>query len=251
MFPFLGRRSFNQREISDSRAYYPVVGFLLGLLLVGVELGARELFPVHLTAALLLVVLVVATRALHLDGFMDVCDGLFGGYTKERRLEIMKDTNVGAFAVAGAASLLILKYGALVSLLTIAPAGKEWWPLLLFPVLSRWSMVVALRAFPYVRGDGLGSPFHQGGDQIPTFIAVLTAILMSVLIGGFGGLGLLLGASVLAWLMGKGMANLLGGLTGDSYGAINETIEVAVLVAAVALLPHGWIEPLPALLGNL
>ncbi|MCH7512221.1 MAG: adenosylcobinamide-GDP ribazoletransferase, partial [Chloroflexi bacterium] len=92
----------NQREISDSRAYYPAVGLLLGLLLVGVDIGARELFPVHLTAALLLAVLVVATRALHLDGFMDMCDGLFGGYTKERRLEIMKDTNVGAFAVAGA-----------------------------------------------------------------------------------------------------------------------------------------------------
>jgi adenosylcobinamide-GDP ribazoletransferase len=219
--------------------------------LVGVELGARELFPVHLTAALLLAVLVVGTRALHLDGFMDMCDGLFGGYTKERRLEIMKDTNVGAFAVAGAASLLILKYGALLSLLTIAAPGKEWWPLLLFPVLSRWCMVVALGSFPYVRGDGLGSPFHQGGAGFATSIAALTAILMSVLIGGFGGLGLLVGASALAWLLGKATANLLGGLTGDSYGAINEVIEVTVLAAAVALVPHGWIEPLPALLGNL
>jgi adenosylcobinamide-GDP ribazoletransferase len=251
VFPFLGRRSYNQREISDSRAYYPAVGLLLGLLLVGVEFGSRELIPVHLTAALLLVVLVVATRALHLDGFMDVCDGLFGGYTKERRLEIMKDTNVGAFAVAGAASLLILKYGALVSLLTIAPGFKAWWPLILFPVLSRWSMVVALGVFPYVRGDGLGSPFHQGGAQIPTFIAALTAVLLSILIGGFGGLGIFVGASVLAWLGGKVMVNLLGGLTGDSYGAIDETIEVVALVAAVALLPHGWIEPLPVLLGNL
>ncbi|MEE3141745.1 MAG: hypothetical protein VX307_04055, partial [Chloroflexota bacterium] len=64
MFPFLGKRSYNQWEISDSRAYYPAVGFLLGLLLVGVEYSVRELFPVQLTAALLLVVLVVATRAL-------------------------------------------------------------------------------------------------------------------------------------------------------------------------------------------
>ena len=247
MFPFIGRPSFTQREISDSRAYYPAVGLLLGFLLVGVELGGRELFPVHLTAALLLVVLVAATRGLHLDGFMDVCDGLFGGYTRERRLEIMRDSNVGAFAVAGAASLLILKYGALLSLLTIAAPGKEWWPLLLFPVMSRWSMVVALGAFPYVRGDGLGSPFHQGGDRLATFIAVLIAVLASGVLGGFGGLALLLGASVLAWLFGKVMANMLGGLTGDSYGAINEVIEVVVLVAAVALLPHGWIEPLPAL----
>ena len=250
MFPFIGRRSFNQREISDSRAYYPTVGLFLGLLLVGVELGGRELFPVYLTAALLLVFLVVATRGLHLDGFMDVCDGLFGGYTRECRLEIMRDSHVGAFAVAGTASLLILKYGALLSLLTIPSPGKEW-SLLLFPMMSRWSMVVALKAFPYVRGDGLGSPFHQGGARLATFIAVLIAVLASAVLGGIGGLGVLLGASVLAWVFGKVMSNMLSGLTGDSYGAINEVTEVAVLVAAVALLPHGLIEPLPVLLGVL
>ena len=216
--------------------------------MVGVELGGRELFPVYLTAALLLVVLVVTTRGLHLDGFMDVCDGLFGGYTRERRLEIMRDSNVGAFAVAGAASLLILKYGALLSLLTIPSPGKEW-SLLLFPMMSRWSMVVALEAFPYVRGDGLGSPFHEGGSRLATSIAVLIAVLASAVLGGIGGIGLLFGASVLAWFLGKVMSNMLGGLTGDSYGAINEVTEVGVLVAAVALLPHGLIEPLPALLG--
>ena len=216
--------------------------------MVGVELGGRELFPVYLTAALLLVVLVVTTRGLHLDGFMDVCDGLFGGYTRERRLEIMRDSNVGAFAVAGAASLLILKYGALLSLLTIPSPGKEW-SLLLFPMMSRWSMVVALEAFPYVRGDGLGSPFHEWGSRLATFIAVLIAVLASAVLGGIGGIGLLFGASVLAWFLGKVMSNMLGGLTGDSYGAINEVTEVGVLVAAVALLPHGLIEPLPALLG--
>ena len=121
--------------------------------------------------------------------------------------------------------------------------------MLLFPVMSRWSRVVALQAFPYVRGDGLGSPFHQGGARLATFIAVLIAVLASAVLGGYGGLGLLLGASVLAWLFGKVMANMLGGLTGDSYGAINEVIELVVLVAAVALLPYGLIEPLPALLG--
>ena len=112
-------------------------------------------------------------------------------------------------------------------------------------------MVVALGAFPYVRSDGLGSPFHQGGAQIPTVIAALTAVSLAILIGGFGGLGIFVGASILAWLGGKVMVNLLGGLTGDSYGAINETIEAGVIAAAVALLPYGWIEPFPALMGNL
>jgi adenosylcobinamide-GDP ribazoletransferase len=222
--------------------------------MVGLERGAREVFPVYLTAAILLVFLIGVTRGLHLDGFMDVCDGLFGGYTRQRRLEIMRDSNVGAFAVAGAAALLILKYGALLSLLTLEVPGKEW-ALLLFPMLSRWSMVLALGAFPYVRSDGLGSPFHQGKARLATTAAAVTAVAASILLGGIGGAGMLLGASALAWICGRMMVKLLGGLTGDTYGATNEVVEVAVLVAAVASLPFGWVEPwigpLPRLLGGL
>jgi adenosylcobinamide-GDP ribazoletransferase len=216
---------------------------LLGLLLVGVERGASQVFPVYLTAALLLVTMVAATRGLHLDGLMDVCDGLFGGYTPERRLEIMRDSHVGAFAVAGVASLLLLKYGALAALLALKVPGKEW-ALLMFPMFSRWSMVVLLGAFPYVRSQGLGSPFHQGGGKAATFFAALVAVAGSVLLGGPGGLGMLVGLSLLAWVLGLGMSRMLGGLTGDTYGAANEVIEVAALMASVALLGQGWLEPL-------
>jgi adenosylcobinamide-GDP ribazoletransferase len=243
MFPATWNRTLTQREISDSRTYYPLVGLFLGALLLGVERGAREVFPVYLTAALLLVFLVVITRGLHLDGFMDVCDGLFGGYTRERRLEIMRDSHVGAFAVIGAASLLLLKYGGLVSLLTLPTIGREW-VLLLFPTLSRWAMVILLGAFPYVRRRGLGSPFHQGKSGLSTAVAAVIAVAASVLLGGVGGAAMLLGVSALVWLLGLVMSRMLGGLTGDTYGATNELTEAVALVAAVALLPHGWIKPL-------
>ena len=247
----MGRRIPTQEEISGSRAYYPAVGLLLGLLLVGVERGAREAFPEFLTAALLLTVLVVVNRGLHLDGLMDSCDGLLGGGTTERRLEIMQDSRVGSFAVAGAVCVLLLKYGALVSLLTLTDAGQTgiYWVLLLFPMLSRWAMVINLGAFPYVRRNGLGSPFHHGKAGFPTSFAAATAILAAVMLGGFGGAGMVVGVSVLAWLLGRGMAAMLGGLTGDTYGATNELAETATLLAAVGLVPHGWIEPLPQMLG--
>ena len=221
---------------------------LLGLMLFGLERGCREVFPDYLSAAVLLLSLVASTRALHLDGLMDTCDGLFGGFTPERRLEIMRDSRVGAFGVAGAVGLLLLKYGALVSLLGLNELGKEW-SLLLFPMLSRWSMVVALGAFPYVRAQGLGSPFHQGGVRWATAAAAAAAVISAVLLGGIGGAGMLAGASVLAWLLGWAMSGRLGGLTGDTYGAVNEVVEVVVLMVAVALLPHGWVEPLPELFG--
>ncbi|MFQ6029952.1 MAG: adenosylcobinamide-GDP ribazoletransferase [Dehalococcoidia bacterium] len=230
------------QAISDSRAYYPVVGLLLGALLLGVEQGASRIFPVPLTAALLLVALALVTRGLHLDGFMDICDGLFGGYTPERRLEIMKDSHVGAFAVVGAVSLLILKYAALVSLLSLPGTGKLW-ALLLFPVVSRWSMVLLLGVFPYVRSQGLGSPFHQGGHRVATSVAVVVAVGASALLGSIGGLAILAGVSLLAWGLGWAMSRMLGGLVGDAYGAANEVAEVFALGAAVVLVPYGLIAP--------
>lgn len=251
VLPATRNRIPTPREISNSRAYYPAVGLLFGLLLIGLERGCREVFPISLTAAVLLVALIVATRGLHLDGLMDVCDGLFGGYTRERRLEIMRDSRVGAFGVAGAAGVLLLKYGALLSLLYVSQPGAGSsalkWPLLLFPMLSRWSMVVALAAFPYVRSQGLASPFHQGSAKWATSAAAASAAVASVLLGGAGGAAIFAGVSVLAWLMGRAMAGMLGGLTGDTYGATNELAEAAVLMAAVAALPHGWVEPLPLL----
>jgi adenosylcobinamide-GDP ribazoletransferase len=247
-FPATRLRDRSQQDISNSRIYFPLVGLLLGAALVVVELGASFVFPPHLTAALLVVLMLVVTRGLHIDGLMDVCDGLFGGATPERRMEIMRDSRVGAFAVAGAGGVLLLKYGALVSLLALGPPGKEL-ALLLFPMISRWTMVAALAAFPYARSQGMGSPFHQGNIWPATILAAAAAGLAAVLIGGIGGVGILVGATCMAWVLGRGMFKMLGGLTGDTYGAINELVEAAVLAAAVALIPHGWLEPLPRLLG--
>lgn len=240
--PAFRREAFTPQQISASRAWYPVVGLLLGLVLLGVQAGASVLFPSYLTAALLVAVLVVLTRGLHLDGFMDVCDGLFGGYTPERRLAIMRDSHVGAFAVAGGATLLLLKFAALLSVLSLPPSGRTV-GLLLFPMLSRWSMVVALGAFPYVRQQGLGSPFHQGRALLAAGFALVVAAAAAVLLGGLGGLAMLAGASAMSWGLSRAMSRMLGGLTGDTYGAINELTEVAVLMATVALAPHGWLAP--------
>ena len=251
-FPATRLRDRSRQDISNSRAYFPLVGLLMGAALVVVELGASRVFPPPLTAALLVTLMMVATRGLHIDGLMDVCDGLFGGANPERRLEIMRDSRVGAFAVAGAGGVLLLKYGGLVSLLSMGPPGgppgKEM-ALLLFPMISRWTMVAALAAFPYARSQGMGSPFHQGNVWPATILAAAVAGLAAVLIGGFGGVGILAGATVLAWVLGLGMSKMLGGLTGDTYGAINELVEVAALAAAVALIPHGWLAPLPGLPG--
>ena len=236
------------RQLSASRAYYPVVGLALGLLLVALEAASSSIFPVFLTSALIVVFPVIATRGLHMDGLMDVCDGLFGGYTRERRLEIMHDSNVGAFAVSGALSVLLLKWAAILSLLSLTEGGKVW-VLILFPMLSRWGIVLLMETFPYARTQGLGTDFHREAATFATVMAGMVALAASVLLGGFGGMVALGLVTALVWLLGKGMAAYLGGLTGDCYGAANEVGEVVALGILVALAPHDLITPMHQMLG--
>ncbi len=255
ILPSLRPADVSPQAISNSRAWFPLVGLLIGLVLVGLEWALAYVFSPYVTAALLVVALVAMTRALHLDGLMDTCDGLFGGHSPERRREIMRDSHVGAFAVAGAVGIMLLKYGALVSLLTFDGVGAEVgsgfgkeWALLLFPTISRYAMVLQIMVFPYVRAPGLGTSFHQNDSRLPSLMAAITAALASLALGGIGGLLLLAGAGLVALLLGRGIAALIGGMTGDTYGATNEITETLVLLGSLAIMPLGILAPVNTLL---
>src|SRR6266566_3775505 len=137
--------------------YFPLVGLLLACLLWVLVLLLTPLVPQLVLAALLVVALVILTGGLHLDGLMDSCDGLFGGRTRERKLEIMRDSRVGSFGVLGGACVLLLKFALfaslerhalLVALLVVLPS-------------ARWAMLLALSIFPPARSRGLGVTFQQ------------------------------------------------------------------------------------------
>ena len=233
--------------LAQARAFFPLVGLALGATLAGVDLllsgylflpeGAFiAMTPNHLlVSALLVVTLVALTRGLHLDGFMDSCDALFGGYTRERRLQIMRDPHVGAFAVVGVVCLLIIK--------CVAVAGLH--PpfrlpmLILFPCLSRWAMLLVMARYPYARSKGLGSALLGTQSRLQLFFGLFCALTASLLAAGLMGLLLLSAASLIAWALAAWANRLLGGLTGDVYGAVNEVVETAVLVLA-CFIPHGF-----------
>ena len=243
VFPARRSADVTPQAISNSRAWFPLVGLLIGVVLVGLEWALRYAFSIYLTAGLLVLFLIVVNRALHLDGLMDTCDGIFGGDTPERRREIMRDSHVGAFAVAGAAGLLLVKYAAILSLISLNWPGKEW-ALLLFPVFSRYTMVLQLMVFPYVRAPGLGSPFHEGEAGMPSAVAAVIAAVAALAIGGIGGILILAGVCLFTILLGQAMMKMIGGMTGDTYGATNELSEVIALMAAAAILPYGLLAPI-------
>lgn len=235
----VGLASATDTEISRSRGWYPIVGLLYGLLLVALvllwtlALGVPMFTPV--LAALLVMAMAAANRFLHLDGLMDFCDAMWGGHTVERRLEIMRDSRVGSFAVAGCVSVLLVKYSALLSLLTMVPGLSG---LLFFPIVSRWAMTLLLTVFPYGRQQGIGSAFAtHGRPWLATGFAMLTVAAVAWFLLGLAGILILVVVSVVSLMLGWWASKRLGGgLTGDCYGAANEIMEVLALVLLLILL---------------
>jgi adenosylcobinamide-GDP ribazoletransferase len=215
------------RLLGRAMAWFPAVGLMLGAILALVDLGLRELLPPTVSAALLLALWVAMTGALHLDGLMDCCDGLLVAKEPEQRLEILRDSHAGAFAVVGAVCLLLVKFAVLLEL----PQGVRMAALFAVPAVTRAAMVYAARAYPYARpGPGLGQLFRDGLTWREVFVAAVTAGVAALLSLGWLGLGLV----ALVWLLTMAIAwwvrRRIPGLTGDVYGAINELTELGGLL---------------------
>jgi len=229
IFPTPKRYKIEDREIGASLTYFPLIGLGIGAILTGLDYGLGLLLPMAVVNALLILVLAIVTGALHLDGFVDTCDGVISGKTPEERLTIMRDSRTGAFGVIGAFLLLLVKYAALVSI-----SGKLRMPaLFLMPALARWTLVGAIFFFPYARSSGMGLPFKQGARRVRLILATVITLAASLVL--LKGLGLVIIMSLGLIILGIAtyLRSRLGGLTGDSYGAINEASEVTFLVLLI------------------
>lgn len=218
-------------NFAASRAYFPLVGLLIGGILAIEDAALRTVVPPLFMAALLVVTLVVLTRALHLEGLVDICDDLFGGYTPECRLEIMKDPHMGVFCGIGVVRVILLKWMAIAAL----PDLHRTAILIVFPCLSRWAMLLALTSFRYVRPLGTGAAFQGEGVLAVLLVGCVTALAASFLLLGEAGVLTFVVVTAVALILGRFIASMLGGgLTGDAYRAINEASEVMGLLWAGA-----------------
>jgi adenosylcobinamide-GDP ribazoletransferase len=224
IFPTLIKRMFTSQEMGRAVGWFPLVGVVLGALLYSVNHAARLIFPASVSAALTIFAWIMFTRAFHIDGFMDTCDGLFGGWTPERRLEIMKDSRMGAFGVAGGILVLLTKYSAITDSTNIFPA------LMLAATLGRWASPLVIYAFPYAREDGLGIEMKRNVGWKEIALATLIAGITSWLAVGWLGFILMIGAAMVAFLTARYAMRLLPGLTGDIYGTVTTLVEMLVLV---------------------
>ncbi len=220
---------FGPGKAGSGVMFFPLVGLALGLVLAGLDWVLALILPRALVSALLLAALALLTGGLHLDGFLDTCDGLAGHRTAEDRLRIMHDSRAGGIGVVATVILLLVKYVSLNSL----PMGLTIPALILMPVISRWAMVYSIFAYPYARPAGLGKAFKESTGWPAFLVATLIALAVAEALWPLLGLaGLLLWLSVwlMALLVNAYLKGRLGGLTGDTYGAINELAEVTALI---------------------
>jgi adenosylcobinamide-GDP ribazoletransferase len=230
VFPWPRFGEVTSGDLARSLFWFPWVGALLGLVYWVAGAGLTHYFSPSAAAALLLTLTVFLTRGLHLDGLADTVDGLGGGRTPEDRLAIMKDSRLGAFGAISLVLVLLLKYSFILVLFDRGLPRE----LVLFPIISRWSIVVLAGLAPYARpGGGLGQAMTEGANPQLLTGSTLAALLLSFLAGGYLGPISLVLAALVVWGLSRYFRRQLGGVTGDVYGAVNEILETLVLAVTV------------------
>lgn len=233
--PFSRNHTFVSSDLARSFAFFPPAGLILGVCSLFPALLFKAFMPPMLSAVLVTTLLVVLTRGLHLDGLADLADGVGGGYTPKRRLEIMKDSRIGTFGAAALALAILFKVAGLYALI----AANQWSTILLVPAFSRLTMVFAAYRSPYARAEGgLGKPFleHMTKQELltaTTFACLAALVIAPGLIFPYLLAGLVC-AAVLRFFAGR----WLGGITGDVLGATNELSEIVLLALSACMLTH-------------
>lgn len=230
------QEEWTAEDFGRSVRFFPLVGAVLGAIYAAfayafyVFLPAHgAALPPHVTAAILLALPPLLTGGIHCDGFMDTMDGVFSGRSRERMLEIMKDSRTGANAVFCFVLWMILEFAVLLDMPghAMAPA------LFVMPVIARLMMAAGIVFFPYARPDGLGKAFAQYAGRGTMPVAALFAAALVVPMGKPAWLSLAACAAFTAFF-GNYVEKRLGGLTGDVYGAIATLNEGLVLLAFLA-----------------
>lgn len=226
---------FRPEWIQQSARYYPLVGQVVGGLSALVLYGGAQVWSPWIAALLAVAAGVVLTGGFHEDGLADTADGLGGGLTRDRRLEIMKDSRLGSYGALALGLTLALRVAALAMLTQASPLFAAV-ALLAAHGLGRAVAVGAMTVMPYGGDPGMakeGRPDRASafGLTVAVLIALWPLAFFSPVTGAGGvALGLLVGA-VPAWLAWR----LIGGRTGDVLGAVEQAFEVGFLLAVAGL----------------
>ena len=224
--PTPGWIAYEPGGLARAARYFPLVGLAVGALAALVWAILFPVLPPILAAGLALAVMVLTTGALHEDGFADCCDGLGGGAGREKALEIMRDSRIGAYGALGLVMTIGFRWAA-VSGLDLFQGAMA---LILAPVLGRGAMVVLLTFGTYARDDGAARDVKGGVTRREFGIALVLSAAIALLAAGLTGLLALAAALAASFLWLGWLRRRLGGYTGDGLGAAEQIGQIVVLI---------------------
>jgi len=244
---------FDKKTLQRSVIFFPVVGVVLGVIVSAAAALLTYVAPPMIASVLTLLLWVFLTGGLHLDGLMDTADGVLSGRSRERMLDIMKDSRVGSYGILAAIFVLLLKFAGLYYLFeqyAEHQLGITWLLLAIGAACmwSRWWMVISISSWKPAREGGLGQLFNgiklqyvSVATAISLFIYLMALMIYVIIIGGnlyYVWLSLLIPvcSAIVGWLIAKWLKRKLGGLTGDTYGAMNEIVEALNVMLVVIFI---------------
>jgi adenosylcobinamide-GDP ribazoletransferase len=216
--------------LAESARFFPIVGGLVGAGAIGIDFVVGSRAGRSVSVVLMLIYLVIVTGALHEDGLADAADGFGGGWTKERVLAIMRDSNIGSFGALALGFSLLARF----VLLTSQPTTSFHGVVLAGQVLNRWSTLPLAYWLPPARNDD-GQGARMARKTSTTSLASGTVFMMSIvsIACGFTGVLMIAVATSVAALTGAYYRRRIGGITGDCLGATCQVTECAVYLTGV------------------
>ena len=227
----------DEKILSHSCAYFPLVGLLIGLSLYLIGKGALYIFSYSISSSILITYIYLITGALHLDGLSDTTDALLmrPGVTRSARISVMKDSRVGVMGVMGIIVVILLRYSSFKFIME----RHAFLYLSMMPVISRWILTTSIYHGNPARGEGLGHSFMKGFKSkdlwISTSILALIVSLFSIIFKDPIIFGIILFMYFISILLIRLFDMVFGGINGDNLGAIVEVSEVIFLLSVSAL----------------
>lgn len=227
IFPAGTKLVADSGRLRSSTLYFPIVGLILGLILAAIN-NLLSLMPIALLLknAVLVILLIVLTAGLHLDGLTDTFDALLSRKDRPEMLEIMRDAHIGTMGVLSLICTVLLK----ISLLCSLNQEVIGLSLILMCALGRYSLVLALFLFPYIRKEGKAKIFAKWIDFKIFSLATGISLLCGLIFLGLKGLITFVVVVLFTFFAGRFITRKIGGMTGDTLGAIDELTEVFVLL---------------------
>jgi len=219
-------------ELGKAAAFFPLVGVIVGAGAALVFVLLQSLLPLPASVLCATVFAAFITNGFHEDGLADTFDGFGGGWTKDRVLEIMRDSRIGTYGTLALIFVILGKFTFLSSL----PQGQIWRWLIITHTASRWTTLPLCAWLPYARAEGQGKLVAKQVGALEVVAATATLLVVFLLLPWRAALVALLVTSLLTLLSGLYFHARIQGITGDCLGAANQLTEVSLYLTAVTLL---------------